>query len=126
MNVAMKISEAEWRVCQILWQHSPLTGNEIVAALEDKTSWNPRTIKTLLNRLVKKKVLRYESHSREYRYFPMLSEDECVLAQTQSFVKRIFGGAAGAMVATFLNNHQLSPREIAELRKILDQKAGKK
>ena len=121
----MKISEAEWRVCQVLWRHFPQTANEIVATLADKTNWNPRTIKTLLNRLVKKNVLGYESHGREYHYFPRLSEDECVQAQTQSFVKRVFGGAAGAMVAAFLNNQQLSPQEIAELKKILKQKAGK-
>jgi BlaI family transcriptional regulator, penicillinase repressor len=55
MNEAMKISEAEWRVCQVLWQRSPQTANEIVASLADKTTWNPRTVKTMLNRLVKKK-----------------------------------------------------------------------
>jgi BlaI family penicillinase repressor len=126
MNEAMKISEAEWRVCQVLWRRSPQTANEIVVTLADKTNWNPRTVKTLLNRLVKKNVLGYEVRGREYHYVPLLSEEECVQAQTQSFVKRVFDGAAGAMVATFLNSQQLSPKEIAELRAILKQKAGKK
>ena len=126
MNEAMKISEAEWRVCQVLWRRSPQTANEIVTALADKTDWNPRTVKTLLNRLVKKNVLDYESRGREYHYSPRLSEEECVQAQTQSFVKRVFNGAAGAMVATFLNSQKLTPKEIAELKAILKQKAGKK
>jgi BlaI family transcriptional regulator, penicillinase repressor len=126
MNEAMKISEAEWRVCQVLWRRSPQTANEIVAMLADKTDWNPRTVKTLLNRLVKKNVLGYEIRGREYHYVPRLSEEECIQAQTQSFVKRVFEGAAGAMVATFLNSQQLSPKEIAELKAILKQKAGKK
>jgi BlaI family transcriptional regulator, penicillinase repressor len=126
MNEAMKISEAEWRVCQVLWRRSPQTANEIVAMLADKTDWNPRTVKTLLNRLVKKNVLGYEIRGREYHYIPRFSEEECVQAQTQSFVKRVFDGAAGAMVATFLNSQQLSPKEISELKVILKQKAGKK
>jgi BlaI family penicillinase repressor len=126
MNEATKISEAEWRICQVLWRHSPKTANEIVSTLADTTSWNPRTIKTLLNRLVKKNVVSYENHGREYRYFPRLSEAECVQAQTQSFVNRVFSGAVGPMVATFINSQQLTPREIAELKKILEQKAGKK
>jgi BlaI family penicillinase repressor len=126
MNEAMKISEAEWRVCQVLWRRSPQTANEIVAALTDKTDWNPRTVKTLLNRLVKKNVLGYESHGREYHYIPRLSEENCIQAQTQSFVKRVFDGAAGAMVATFLNSQQLSTKDITELKAILKHKAAKK
>jgi BlaI family penicillinase repressor len=126
MNRAMKISEAEWRVCQVLWRRSPQTGNEIVEALGDKTDWSPRTIKTLINRLVKKNVLGFDSRGREYHYFPLLSEEECIQAHTQSFVKRVFDGAAGAMVATFLNSQQLSPEEIAELKKILGKKRGKR
>jgi BlaI family transcriptional regulator, penicillinase repressor len=126
MDKAKKISDAEWLVCQVLWRRSPQAANEIIASLADKTDWNPRTVKTLLNRLVKKNVLGYENHGREYHYFPQLSEKECVLAQTQSFVQRVFDGAAGTMVATFLNSRQLSSREIAELKTILKQKSGKK
>jgi len=126
MSDATRISDAEWRVCRILWRHAPQTANEIVAKLADKTDWNPRTVKTLLNRLVKKNVLGFENHGREYHYFPRLSEGECVKAQTQSFVKRVFDGAAGAMVAAFIENRQLSAREIAELKAILEKKAVKK
>jgi BlaI family penicillinase repressor len=125
MSDAMRISEAEWRVCRVLWRDSPQTANEIVAALADETEWNPRTVKTLLNRLIKKNVLGYENHGREYHYFPLLGEKECVQAQTQSFVKRIFDGAAGAMVATFINSQQLSAKEISELKAILEKKTGK-
>ena len=126
MNEAMKISEAEWRVCQVLWQRSPQTANEIVASLADKTTWNPRTVKTMLNRLVKKNVIGFENRGREYHYVPLLSEEECVRAQTQSFVKRVYHGAAGAMLAAFLDYQQLSSKEIAELKAILNKKACKK
>jgi BlaI family penicillinase repressor len=126
MHDAMKISEAEWVVCQVLWRRSPQTANEIIAKLADKTDWNPRTIKTLLNRLVKKNVLGFENHGREYHYFSRLGEEECVQAHTQSFVKRVFDGAAGAMLVSFLKNQQLSARDIAELKTILEKKAGRK
>ena len=126
MSEGTKISEAEWRVCQVLWLQSPMTANEIVARLEDRTDWSPRTVKTLINRLVKKNILGYENHGREYHYFPRLSEKECVLAQTQSFVKRVFDGAAGAMVAAFIENQQLSAEEVDELRQILGKKADNK
>ena len=126
MHEAMKISEAEWLVCRVLWRHSPQTANEIVAVLADKTCWNPRTIKTLLNRLVKKNVLGFENRGREYHYLPRLSEEECVQAHTESFVKRVFDGAAGAMVASFLRHQKLSTQDIAELKAILEKKAAPK
>lgn len=126
MNDAMKISEAEWRVCQVLWRQSPLTANAIIGGLVGKTGWNPSTIKTLLNRLVKKNVLRFELHGREYLYSPRIGEEECIQAHTQSFVQRVWGGAAGAMMTAFLKHQELSPGDIAELRALLKEKRGRK
>ena len=115
-----KISEAEWQVCQELWRRSPQTANEIAGLLAGSNGWSPRTVRTLINRLVKKNVLGYESMGREYHYFPLVVRDECVAAYTQSFVERVFNGAAGALVAAFIKQQRLSTREIAELKAILD------
>ena len=118
-----RISEAEWQVCQELWRQSPQTANEIVRLLSDRNGWSPRTVRTLINRLVKKNVLGYESQGREYQYFPLVNKDKCVAAYTQSFVERVFNGAAGAMVAAFIKQKRLSAQEIAELRAILDDES---
>jgi BlaI family transcriptional regulator, penicillinase repressor len=126
MAKSVKISESEWRVCKVLWHKSPLTGNEIVEQLGDSSNWSPRTIKTMLNRLIKKGVLGYKGIGREYHYFPRISEDECVASHTQSFVDRVFGGEAGAMVAAFIKQQRLSKRDIAELKAILEEKSPKK
>jgi BlaI family penicillinase repressor len=126
MAKSVKVSESEWRVCRVLWRKSPLTANEIVAQLEDNSDWSPRTIKTMLNRLIKKEVLGYESIGREYHYFPRISEEECVASHTQSFVERVFGGEAGAMVAAFIKQQRLSKQEIAELKAILEEKSSDK
>ena len=120
MGKSERISEAEWQVCQELWRNSPQTANEIAGVLAAGNGWSPRTVRTLINRLVKKKVLGYESLGREYHYFPQIGKDECVAAYTQSFVERVFNGAAGAMVAAFIKHRRLSASEIAELKAILD------
>jgi len=120
MRKSERISEAEWQVCQELWRRSPQTANEIARLLAGSNGWSPRTVRTLINRLVKKNVLGYESLGREYHYFPLIGKDECVAAYTQSFVERVFNGAAGALVAAFIKERRLSAREIAELKAILD------
>ena len=120
MRKSHKISEAEWQVCQELWRRSPQTANEIVQILAEGNGWSPRTVRTLINRLVTKQVLGYENVGREYHYFPLIGRDECIAAYTQSFVERVFNGAAGAMVASFIKQRRLSAAEIAELKAILD------
>jgi BlaI family penicillinase repressor len=126
MTKSVKISESEWRVCKVLWHKSPLTASEIVARLRDSSDWSPRTIKTMLSRLVKKEALGYESIGREYHYYPRISEEECVASHTQSFVERVFGGEARAMVAAFIKQQRLSKQEIAELKAILEEKSSDK
>ena len=122
MQEMTKISDAEWRVCHVLWKESPLTANEIVSRLSGSTGWNPSTVKTLLTRLVKKDALGYRSLGREYHYFPKISEEECIGSHIRSFIDRVFHGAVGAMAAAFIKNHHLTNAEIAELKAILEQK----
>jgi len=120
-----QISPAEWRVMQLLWTRHPVTANEVVEALSEETQWNHRTIRTLLNRLVKKGALSFKKESREYLYSPCVSQSECTQAESRSFLSRVFGGALRPALATLIEDEELSPDDIAALKKLLDKK-GKK
>lgn len=117
-----KISEAEWMVMKVLWDRSQATANEVVEALSASQSWKPKTVKTLINRLVGKKALGFSKNGREYLYRPLITEAECVLAETQSFLGRAGAGALKPMLAAFVETHELTAEEIAELKQILDRK----
>ena len=119
-----KISDAEWQVMKILWQHSPQTANEIVEKLADPNNWNPRTVKTLLNRLVKKGALGFEVVGRTYLYSPHVTAKECTRDARKSFLTRVYDGALQPMLAAFLEDEKFTPEEIDELKQILDQKRG--
>jgi BlaI family penicillinase repressor len=124
MKKIPKISESEWRVMQVLWSKGPLTANQVVEELAEKTKWKPKTIKTLINRLTKKGAVRFQKDGRRYRYYPAVSESKCVRTETRSFLRRVYGGAARPMLAAFLEDAELSPDDVAELKKILEQKGG--
>ena len=114
MKDMQKISESEWHVLQIFWQKSPATANEAVDQLADKKSWNHRTVRTLINRLVQKKVLGFEQKGRQYYYYPLFDQAECVRAEARSFMSRIAGAKAGVlkpMLAAFLEDQQLSGQQ---------------
>lgn len=125
MNLVPKISEAEWEVMKVFWsQPCPCTANEVFAALAGATDWKPNTVRTLITRLVKKKALGFKEERRIYYYYPLVSEHECVRAETKSFVNRVLGGAMKPLLATFLQDEDLTREEIQELKKILEAKEG--
>lgn len=122
MKKIPRISDAEWQVMRVLWDRAPRTANEVVEALAGDVDWSPPTIKTMLNRLVKKGALTFEQEGRAYFYRPAVAEEACIRAETKSFIKRVYRGALTPMLAHFLEHETLSPQEIAELRRILDKK----
>lgn len=122
MEKLPQISGTEWQVMKVLWAGAPLTANEVIQQFEGVTSWKPKTVKTLLGRLVKKKALGFQKDGRAYVYYPLVSEDECVKAESRSFLDKVFSGALNVMFANFLEEQELSQEEIEELKRILDQK----
>jgi BlaI family penicillinase repressor len=122
MKKLPRISQAEWMVMQVLWPKNSLSADEIVRELSKKTKWKPKTVKTLINRLMRKGAVGFEKDGRKYRYFPAVSENKCVHSETRSFVSRVYGGAAKPMLAAFLEAAELSKQDIDELKRILDQK----
>ncbi|TKJ37013.1 MAG: transcriptional regulator [Planctomycetes bacterium B3_Pla] len=123
MDKHPKISESEWMVMRVLWAKSPLTANDVIEQLTGKTKWKPKTIKTLIDRLVKKGAVKFEKEGRRYRYYPAVGRDECIATERQSFVRRVYGRTTKPMLAAFLEDAELSPDDISELKEILEQKA---
>ncbi|HHW39225.1 MAG TPA: penicillinase repressor BlaI [Bacillales bacterium] len=120
------ISESEWEVMNILWKTAPQTANDVISSLQEQTDWKPKTVRTLLDRLVHKKVIGVNKDQRVYTFFPLYSQEECQRAEVQSFIKRIYGGALKSMLVQFIQVDSLSEEDIRELRSILNEKSKKK
>lgn len=121
----VSISDAEWQVMNAVWEGQPLTAQEVVAALATHADWAPATIKTMLHRLVKKGVLTYEAQGNRYVYRAAARRSDCVRQASSSFLRRVFEGEPGPLVAHFLRSTKLSAAEIAELRNILDEQEAR-
>ena len=117
-----KIAESEWKVMKVLWSRpEPMPAYDIIQALSTQ-EWQPKTVKTLLSRLVKKKALGYRTYKNLYLYYPLVSEAECVKLESESFLKRCFGGNLEPMLAHFVEERRLGKEQIAELKRVLDRK----
>ena len=121
-----KISDAEWEVMKVLWKNSPLTSSEIIEILKEYTSWNPKTIHTLISRLAKKEAIKVEKREPFYLYYPNISQKEYRKTETKSFIKKVYDGSIHLLISNFIKNEKLSEKEIDELRKILDEKQNRR
>lgn len=117
------ITESEWDVMNVLWSAAaPLTAGDVVTGLADVRDWNPRTVKTLLNRLMNKGALAYEADGKRYLYRPKVTREQCVREETRSFLSRVFANAPGPMLLQFVAQAKLTPDEIDALKRLLDRK----
>lgn len=116
-----KVSESEWEVMKVLWKKAPRTANEIVGILSRSGRWKRETIRTFITRLVQKKAIGFEKKGRQYHYFALVTEEQCVRAETKAFLKRMHGGSIEPMLASFVEQEHLPPEKIARLRRILDE-----
>lgn len=114
-----RVSEAEKVVMDVLWQESPLSSTQVVEHLSDQ-AWNEKTVKTFLNRLVKKQVLGFKKEGRRYLYFPLMEREQFLAQESEGFLDKVFKGDMKELLATFVQNKQLSKQELDYLKGLLD------
>jgi BlaI family transcriptional regulator, penicillinase repressor len=123
MRKPPKIADAEWKIMKVIWAATaPMPAYDIIQVVALPEGWQPRTVKTLLTRLVKKKALGYRKYKNLYLYYPLVTEAECLRVESESFLTRFFDGSLQPMLAHFVEHRELTTSEIAELKRILDPK----
>ena len=110
----------------VLWQRHPLASEEIVAALAGEQDWQEATIKTLLNRLLKKGAISAERDGRRYLYSPVLTREAWLTQASRGFLDRLFDGRIAPLVAHFGEQKALTRKDIAELRALLEKLDGQR
>ena len=120
MNKLPKISDSEWEVMKIIWQNDSIPSTKKINELQEKTNWKASTIKTLINRLLNKEAISFTKKGKEYYYFSIVSEEECIREESESFLNKVFNGSLNSMVVNFVKSQKLTKDEIDELRAILN------
>lgn len=122
MKKTIAISDAESQVMEVLWQaRAALPAEDVVAALAVAQDWQEATVKTLLNRLLKKGAVSARKDGRRYLYSPELARDQWVTTESTSLVERMFGGRIAPLVAHFGKQHKLSKQDLDELTRLIEE-----
>ena len=103
---------------KIIWSEPPKTLQDILGSLKH-TGWSTTTIQTYLARLVKKGALATERQGKRYLYYPAVSERDCQLAESRTFLNRIYDGSLSQMVKGFVKSGSLSQEEWEELKNLI-------
>ena len=115
-----RISDAEWAVMRTVWNLGEASATEVTNALSGQNSWSPRTVRTLLGRLVKKSALGYREQGREYVYHPLIDERSTELEASRSFLDRVFDGKLAPFLAGFVESGSYSKADLEALKRIVD------
>jgi BlaI family penicillinase repressor len=116
-----RISDAEWMVMKVVWRLKEATAKQVVEELEQEMDWKPKTIHTLISRLVQKGALASERPRREYLFRPLVTEEESRAAASRSFLEKVFDGEVAPFLTCLLRGEKLSRKQIEELRRILEE-----
>lgn len=117
----INISDAESTVMKVFWEKYPLTCSDVVEALADQQEWQEATVKTFLNRLLKKGALTSEKDGRRFLYSPVLTREEWLSQESEGMLNRLFNGQLAPLVAHFGAHNKLSKTEIAELKELIER-----
>ena len=114
-----RISNGESLVMEALWRRSPLAAEDIVAVLAKTNGWSQATVKTFINRLLKKKAIKAERDGRRYLYRPIMRRTDLITTESQGLLDRLFDGRLAPLVAHFSQSKKLSSEDIAELKRLI-------
>ncbi|MCM1268666.1 MAG: BlaI/MecI/CopY family transcriptional regulator [Bacteroidales bacterium] len=115
----VRLSEAEWKVMDVLWEEAPRTIMQLTRCFQETTGWTKHTIMTFLKRMEEKGAVFYEAGERAKLYYPKIDRQEAALQETEEFLEKVFDGRMGLMLNTMVERKALSGEEIAELYEIL-------
>lgn len=113
------LSDSEWEVMKVLWEHGPLAARNVYAHLAGAQPWAHGTVKTLLRRMVQKRWLSYTRVGNSFLYRSAVPRRKGLRAAVRQFSERVLGGALSPFVAYYAEEKRLTPEDVAELEKLL-------
>jgi BlaI family penicillinase repressor len=120
MKTSVAISAAESVVMQVLWlRKAPMATEDVIAALASKEKWQASTVKTLLNRLLKKGAIKAQLDGRRYLYSPLIAREQWLSHESSGLLDRLFGGRVAPLVAHFSQTRKLTKKDLADLKKLI-------
>lgn len=123
--MSIQLTDAEWKIMEVLWVHSPRTMPEITKILEPSMDWTRHTVITLLKRMQDKGTVAVDETGPVKMYSPRITREQASSDQTKKFLSRIFSGKASLLISNLVDSGQIEVEEIQTLLEMMKNE-GKK
>jgi len=116
------LSPAEWEIMKVMWQRGPSAARDVFASLPEDHGWAYKTVKTLLSRLVAKGALGYDQIGNSYLYRALAERESMTRQEVRGVLQRLISHTCSPVLAQFIQESNLTDKEIRDLKKLLDEK----
>ena len=120
--MSIQVTEAEWKILEVLWQSAPRTIADITKTLHQATGWSRHVVITLLKRMEEKGTVEADLSGKVKRYNPKVSQKEASIQETNKFLSHVFGGNASLLVSQLVDTGELTQEDLEEILKVFQKR----
>lgn len=120
MEASYHLGDLQLAIMRVLWACGESTVADVHEALEPERGLALTTIATMLVKMEKKGVVDHRAEGRRFIYRPLVSEDKVRRSMVADLTTQLFRGDVAALVNHLLSEHEIEPRELSELRDLIE------
>ena len=122
--MAIKLSDREAEVMEVLWQRGPSTVAEVREALADDLAYT--TVLTILRTLEAKAYVRHDAEGRTHRYSPLIELEKARRSAARALIEKLFTGSTELLLVHLVTQEKLSESQIERIKGLLENRSRKK
>jgi BlaI family penicillinase repressor len=122
----LELFESEWAILQKVWEIEPCTSPTVQEELQGEKGWAYTTVKTMMDRMVKKGLLKTKKIRNLYFYSSAVTQSQARKSEITRTLKRAFDGTFTPLMQFLIENDQLSEEEYSHLEKLIKKRKRRK
>jgi BlaI family penicillinase repressor len=115
-----ELTEAEWIIMKVVWENEPCAAGTVQEALEKSKDWAYSTVKTTMDRMANKGLLKITKIRNLQLFSSVISQEDAKKGEFRKMLKRAFDGALTPMMQFLLQQEDLSKDDLSQLREFVD------
>ncbi|MGI4870481.1 MAG: BlaI/MecI/CopY family transcriptional regulator [Janthinobacterium lividum] len=119
-----ELTRTEEPIMQALWKLKQAFVKDIIEHLPDNPKPPYNTVSSVVRILAGKGYVGFKAYGKTYEYFPLISKAQYRANTLKRLLARYFDNSPAALVS-YMVEETLSPKELQQLRKLLDDDAAK-
>ena len=114
----LELFESEWAILRAVWKLQPCAAPTVQESLEKEKGWAYTTVKTLMDRMVKKGLLKVDKIRNLHLYSARITRPQAQKSEIARTIKRAFNGTLTPMMQFLIENERLSDAEYRRLENL--------